>query len=321
MSFMDSLLSNINGIEVGIDIATSITIIVSLIALVMESRRQARRDREKGIDQNARNVAASQLAGMISSLSEVFINHVVRTGQEYESKIDVFFEDGGEDRLMDRIRGNEQFLGDRKGELSVLRDSIGDFFESLHALKYQIFPVLDSLDEGDRFIKAMKSEIQDIARQHSRLGAGYLALIGEYEAFCDSLLGTEEDVTSEQFRMAMSIVCDLDYWEWVKLFVDDEERELCQEVIRQKQYDHDVIKRVIAALFNLTRQNHLYLNTYIYALASRQVQEARMECKDVLCNLSAIYHMLICKDSDMDLGEVIERYKSDNYFALQREIR
>jgi hypothetical protein len=317
----DNVFTNISGIEVGIDIATSFTIIVSLIALVLESRRQAKKEREKGIDQNARNVAAGQIANTIARLSDTFINRVVKNSQSYENRVDVYFENGGEEKLLRLISRSESFFEDRKSDLNGLRESISDFFENLHELKYQIVPVLDTLTDGAKFIAALKEEISDIAAQHSKLGSGYLALISEYEDFSKALAESEEGINDDIFKRAMSIIGDLDYWQWVKSFVDSDDRARCKALLEAGDYSDEAIHSMIASLLANTRERPVELMIQIYALASGQVQEARKECKDVLCNISAIYHLLISKDSQFNLADIIARYKGDGYFAIDKEIR
>lgn len=312
--------SNITGIEIGIDIATSVTIIISLIALVLESRRQAKKEREKGVDQNARNVAANQIARMLSKLSSIFISRIVDSAQEFERRIDIFYEgDDGKQRLLRRARNDSNFFSERKSELSDLRKIIGDFFENLHEMKYQVIPVLDTLDNGEQFISALKKEIHDIAVQHGKL-SDYLALINEFDELAQAL-ANESEVNNEVIKMAGSIVVDLDYWDWVQFFAAANDRGVCRELLENKKYGDERVKSMIANLLAHTKESPESQRMEIYALASSQILKARVECKEVLCNISAIYHVMISKDLGVSLSSVIDRYKGDDYLSINKEIR
>jgi len=322
MSLLADFPSNISGIEIGIDIATSVTIIISLIALVLETRRQTRKEREKGIDQNARNVAASHMGRVLENLSDAFIKRIVKSSVNFENKVDRPFKRGGEEFLVKYIENDDDYLKNRKVELKELKDAVGEFFEDLHELKYQIIPVMDTLQGGGELIAALKKEISDIAKQSDSLGAGYLSLMNEYDALIEDINASENAEEDEMVRKRIvDIARDVDYWAFTINFVPSEDEARCLELIEKDELKDEIVQTMMFNMMLSIIKNPSRIRVKILMLASMQAQEARIECKEILCNISAIYHVLISKDSGFKISDIVKKYKSENYFALDREIR
>ncbi|WP_341502339.1 hypothetical protein [Gallaecimonas sp. GXIMD4217] len=318
---------NMDKIQIGIDLATSITIIISLIALVMESRRRVRQERQKGIDQHSRTVAASQINKALERLSKDFIFKIVDKAQRYESRVDVFFEPDGQQLLVQRIEQDAGFVEQAIEDLNGIRQEVGDFFEHLHDLKYTAFPVLDALPGGSGFIDTLKKDIADIATQYNQLGGGHISLLRELKALVDHCAahppGGDDDQQQRLMQLAHSILIDEDYLDWVQSFVPDGQEPAFEAAVREKRLldENELFLAVLSNLVGHAVENPGRLYAQVLAMASRQVYQARYECKDVLCNLSAIAHMLLVKDGNERLDAVIERYKSEDYLALEQEVR
>lgn len=318
-----------NKIQFGVDIATSLTIIGAFISWMLSNRRRARIERERGISEQARAIAAEKIQDTVWTLARSF-NQIVQQAQTIENPIDRRLADGNIDGLVRVLERDETLVLHTRKHIDALRDSLGDFYEACTTHRYLLFPVLYTLPEGKDAVEIIKTDFRHISDSYNKLSSGWIKLFGEFDALVkhsDELRQAQPDLTGQALFPLLhgkiqSIVFDEDYAEWVQTFVppgrrDDFLREYKAPEVLDAQLCLEVMANLMGSM--LEQRHRLYAHLLVHA--SQQVQRCRIECKEVLCTLGGIASRLLSRGDNESIPTIIEELRSERYFALDKEIR
>ena len=132
-------------IQLGLDVATSLAILASAITFLVNQKRKSDQAKVQQLDNSVRTVATEQIQGALHTLSRKFINEVVNA---LNMPSNVLEGDLVElERRFERREGLSSKLLDQFSEAS---DAISSFVDEVHAYKYQIYPLLDTLGNGQK---------------------------------------------------------------------------------------------------------------------------------------------------------------------------
>ncbi len=331
-------------IQLGFDIATSLTIIGSLSYFVFSMRRKAKEERIQRFDKQVRAVAADQLRVSLGKLSDLFIGSVIESSESFKRAF-------GLSSQSDLERETRRLKMEGQTELSIERlesanDAIGKFYEELHKEKYNIIPVIDSIEDNSELVEQFNVQLSKISEAFNNQNNSTRALLHELrqlaadikamnnELNCDTFEDfhkrtQEEGVFDTLMEKASRVFYDDDYLYWTKTFVSDGKESGFEHAVRNtsslREMDEEnrsIFIQSCAFLISKLLENKENIYAQVFFEASRKQSESNKACKDVLINLSAILKYLLKSDTDTtSLFAIVECYKNENYFDLESAIR
>ena len=336
---------SIDSIQWGIDIATSITIIGTAVMFLINSSKQARKEREVGINENTRSVSLEKIQSILLEFEDGF-SVLVDKALKVEKPIDRRVTSNGLDGLAATIKENSEFSKKLQQDLESFREEIGAFYETIQKRRYSLIPVVDSLSDKQDALNLINQDIREIGEIHNKIGSGWSALLGELfalkKAFLSFCLSNEIFVIDDKFQdsdfeklyaddnikhRVLGILFDIDYWDWTQSFVSDEQKAQLKQAIEEKTIFDDettstAFNQMLLSLYTGLLKDKI--DTYLAQVCLRtsgDAQLARMECKDILIKLSALTHKILKNDDQVLYTDVIADYESDRYFGRNTFIR
>lgn len=333
-----------SNIQLGFDMATSLTIVGAAITWSVRQKKQAEAEKIRGISQHARSTGLQKVQDVLFEIEDKYSILVSKT-QAFEKSIDlrVLWSNDVLDftRLNKAIRDDSNFLAASVERLQDIREELGQFYELIQVRRYSLIPLLDAIKEGDKYIGVFKRNIDEVGEAYNEMGSGNVSLLKELHAmitllnneYGDELIDVSDEfaavifnkiATNEKILNAIkSIIFDESYFYWVQEFVPaGKEKDFLEKVVRPKEIeDMDLCYKVTYNfIVCLIEKNHELLSQ-VLTTASSSVMQARIECKDILIALSAISHKLVMDNNHETLEQVIGKYDAEQYFGRDITIR
>ena len=333
-----------SNIQLGFDMATSLTIVGAAITWVIREKKQAEAEKIRGINQQVRSTSLKKIQDMLFEIEDKF-SILINKAQSFESNVDLRVRMSNDKldftRLNKKIRDDSGFLVVSVDRLQNIREELGEFYELIQVRRYSLIPLLDAIKEGDKYIGVFKRNIDEVGEAYNKMGTGNVSLLKELHIiitllnneYGDELTDVPDDfkkvlfqkiaVNEKIINTIKSIIFDESYFHWVQAFVPTgREEDYLEKVIKPNEIeDMDLCSKVITNfILSLIDKNHELLSQVLLT-ASRSVMQARIECKDILIALSAISHKLLIDNSNETLEQVIEKYDAEKYFGRDITIR
>ncbi|USZ51294.1 hypothetical protein [Halomonas sp. DN3] len=319
-----------DNLSIGVDIATSLAILGAFVSWTLDNHRQRRMAREVGINDQARAIAVTKVQETTIQLSKDF-NSMITNAGKIERRLNRLWKQDGVDAVQRHIEQNDDYLEEVGEYLQAFKDEVSRYYESCHVHKYLLFPVLGSLPEGDGMVASIKSDFDDIARCHDEINSGYAHLLRELEGavkIAGKLSKVDEQdpehaaLKKKLVNAVSSIAYDPDYKEFIHYFIPDgQEEAFYREYDNREIQDQELSGVVIGNLYGTLIKRPARAQAMCLLLARQSIQRTRTECKEVLCSLSAVASVLLSRNEESTLSAEIAKLKSDDFFALDREIR
>ncbi|MGI2000529.1 hypothetical protein ACRN9C_02185 [Shewanella frigidimarina] len=331
-------------VQLGFDMATSLTIVGAAVTWVIREKKQAEAEKVRGINQQVRSTSLKKVQDVLFEMEDKF-SVLINETQTYENMIDNRVRKVNDQldfsRLNLAIKRDDQFLIKAIDRLQAIREELGQFYELIQVRRYSLIPLLDAIEEGDKYIGVFQQNIDEVGDAYNQVTSGNVSLLKELEAvismlnkqFGDELVDVSDEVKKEIFQKIstdetfmkpiQSIIYDEDYFYWVQRFVPaGREEDYLEKVVRpSKIEDKELCSEVmIHFILALIGKNH-ELISQVLRTASGSVMKARIECKDILISLSAISHKLVMDNNGETLEKVIAKYESEEYFGRNVTIR
>lgn len=333
-----------SSIQLGFDMATSLTIVGAAVTWIIGQKKQAEAEKIRGINQHARSTGLKKVQDVLFEIEDKYSILISKT-QAFEKNIDLRVRrtNGTLDftRLNQTIKNDSNFLVVSADRLRDIREELGQFYELIQVRRYSLIPLLDAIKDGDKYIGVFKRNIDEVGEAYNKMGSDNLSLLKELHAmiillndeYGDELIDVPDELVGALFNKITanekiinaikSIIFDKSYFYWVQAFTPTgkEERFLEKVVIPNQIEDMELCSEVITNfVLSLIKKNHELLSQ-VLASASNSVMQARIECKDILIALSAISHKLVMDNNDESLEQVIEKYDAEDYFGRDITIR
>lgn len=333
-----------SSIQLGFDMATSLTIVGAAVTWIIGQKKQAEAEKIRGINQHARSTGLKKVQDVLFEIEDKYSILISKT-QAFEKNIDLRVRrtNGMLDftRLNQTIKNDSGFLVVSADRLRDIREELGQFYELIQVRRYSLIPLLDAIKDGDKYIGVFKRNIDEVGEAYNKMGSDNLSLLKELnevivllnDEYGDELIDLPDELIGALFnkitanekiiKAINSIIFDKSYFYWVQAFTPtgEEERFLEKVVFPNKIEDMKLYSDVITNfILSLIKKNHELLSQ-VLASSSNSVMQARMECKDILIALSAISHKLVMDNNDESLEQVIEKYDAEGYFGRDTTIR
>ncbi|MCT8987608.1 hypothetical protein [Shewanella phaeophyticola] len=331
-------------VQLGFDMATSLTIVGAAITWVIREKKQAEAEKARGINQQVRSTSLKKVQDVLFEMEDKF-SVLINETQAYENMIDNRVRKVNDQldftRLNAALKRDENFLVKAIDRLQAIRLELGQFYELIQVRRYSLIPLLDAIEEGDKYIGVFQRNIDEVGDAYNQMTSGNVSLLKELQAvvtllnneFGDELIDISDDdkkalfqkISSDEkfMKPIQSIIYDEDYFYWVQRFVPaGKEEDYLEKVVRPSTIeDKDLCSEVmIHFILALIGKNHELLSQ-VLRTASGSVMKARIECKDILIALSAISHKLVMDNNNDTLEKVIEKYEAEEYFGRNITIR
>lgn len=333
-----------SSIQLGFDMATSLTIVGAAVTWIIGQKKQAEAEKIRGINQHARSTGLKKVQDVLFEIEDKYSILISKT-QAFEKNIDLRVRRTNGTlnftRLNQTIKNDSNFLVVSADRLRDIREELGQFYELIQVRRYSLIPLLDAIKDGDKYIGVFKRNIDEVGEAYNKMGSDNLSLLKELHAmiillndeYGDELIDVPDELIGALFNKITanekimnaikSIIFDKSYFYWVQAFTPTgkEERFLEKVVIPNQIEDMELCSEVITNfVLSLIKKNHELLSQ-VLASASNSVMQARIECKDILIALSAISHKLVMDNNDESLEQVIEKYDAEDYFGRDITIR
>lgn len=311
----------ITSLQLGVDIATSLAILASAITFLINQRLKNRETKKRQLDESVRAVTVNEFQAALGTLSTLYIKQIVVQASPLHNAAS-----RGSAKLATILESRPQYLETLRQSLQNTSDNISDFFHTICAYNYQVTPLLDSIEDGQKQIAEFREGLAQLMHSYNHLNASHMALLNEVCALSDYCQENPIESADGQVlrKMALSILTDADYRQWVDFFIPAGEEDLYWQHVSQQDFgEHtDLLSRVHANLLQHFYKEPDLMKAQVLSIAYQATSEARQHCKDFLIKMSALNYWLIRKGgSDETLEDVIERYRSPAVFAAETEIR
>lgn len=337
---------SLENIQFGVDIATSITIIGTAFMFLLNSHRQAKKEREVGINEKTRSVSLEKIQAILYEFENDF-SELVEKGLKVEKPIDNHAARGGIDRLAEKVKADAEFTKSLQVNMEAFRLEVSRYYDTIQKRRYSLIPVIDSLSDKQDALSLISQDIDEIGQIHNRLGSGWHSLLSELIDLKKSaitffithdILDFDKESVDQALvskilddegikRRALSIFTDADYWKWTSSFVDEDKEAIMYEALKNRNVlDNEETKSILTNMLINMMSGLLRgrIDRYIAQVClhvSKDVQLARQECKDILIKLSALTHKILKNDDEVRYTDVIKIYESDEYFGRNSSIR
>lgn len=310
-------------ISLGIDIATSVAVMVSAGTFLWNQKKQNELNKLQQLDGSVRAVAVEQLQEALHSLSNHFIVEVVGALQRPQGRTG-----GGLDEVEKRFFNIDGMSDDLLSEYERAGNAMADFMSMAHAHRYQIFPLLDALSNGQKEISEFKGALSELIDVLNGINQSAVPLARELEevlSFCErhpSFAELNDEQRMELGQLAASIMNDPDYSHWVNSFIPDEEVDAYWS---KGEENHDIKHKAFSLFIGHAYERPNRLRAQVFCRAYARYQEGQTMCKKFLVMLAAINYTLLCRPGSEAAkespSETATRYAEEGYFALENEVR
>ncbi|WP_423186924.1 hypothetical protein ACO1PK_01510 [Alishewanella sp. d11] len=330
-------------IQLGFDLATSLTIIGSLFFVIFRIQRSIKSERSQRFDKQARSVAATQLQLSVDILAKIFVEKVIKTSEKVKSNLVRFNANPSTESLALDLKKDGR-LAEVVLNFNDSRASIKCFFEMLHSEKYKIIPVIDAIEDNIDLVATFNEQLHKVEYFHDKHITGISCLlediynltiavgIAKNEHFKTSIDNLDAVNESAITKHVASIFFNPDYCYWVRNFVPEEDVSNLETLIKNysslkespdelKSFYYTFCNTLVQSMFDDDNVKYKYFSQVIIRGLSKQ-DEMNKICKELLVTFSAILKYLLAKDSgSVKVSKIIELYKSESYFGLDKNLR
>lgn len=312
---------DLSKLQFGVDVATSLAILVSAVTFLVNQRMKTLETKRRQLDESVRAVTVDEFQTALGELSQLYIKEIVRHSMPLQASVS----NGVEflEKALERNPGRGPAMLEA---MENTKQAINDYISAISAYKYQIYPLLDSIEGGESQIQEFRQSLEGLMHRYSEIGRGHQSLYEEVRALCDYCQANpiEQADYERLHHMVMSIIVDKDYRGWVDSFVPSGLEDAYWEAVDSKSFEHhpDLLKQVIGNAISGFYTSPARMEAQVIYLAYSTIQGARSQCKDFLVSMAAINYWLIRKGGGAEsLADVMARYRSPAVFAVGTEIR
>lgn len=316
----------LSSVQIGIDIATSLAVAGSAGLFLWNQAQKLKQTKQQQLDAAARAVAVEQLQKALHDLSRQFVHDVVPPYQRTHH-LTAGFEEEKFLRLLEKDAELPQKILE---QIEKMREVISLFIDNIHIYKYQIYPLLDTLEGGKEQIFVFREELKKLIDKYNEHGKSGKALAQELErtlAFCAEHPFKELDEAQHQrlFELSKSIMFDLDYAYWVNSFIPDEDESVYWDK-NENNNTAEVRATALSHFMTFAYEKPNLLRYQVFCFVCLRYQELQTLCKKFLIMLAAINHNLLLSEDakekrDETPSKTAVRYAGEDFFALDTEIR
>lgn len=344
-SFFDWVTSQ--SIQVGFDIATSLSIIFAALTVMTSSLLRSRAERKRGINERVISTAHSRVLDITTEFEDSF-SLLVDSSQKVEKPIDARVDYESDDdngngnerytKLSELLLDDASFLSTIIENITAYRNRMGEYYETIQKRRYTLIPLLDSIPNEEDFVTTLEKDIDEIGEQYNQLGSNDIYLIkelAETQEYAQSIIDSQSNLSDEEklellftdekmTKLVYSIFLDSDYLTWTKSFFKEEHHSSFENFLVNRDTTDIIAENLKLAhlnfLLGLIRHPMRYVAQVLTRVSGR-IQRSRIECKDILIKLASINLKLLVKGSNVRLENIISKYESDKFFGRNRHIR
>lgn len=307
--------------QLGIDVATSLAIVASAITFVVNQRVKSRETKRRQLDESVRAVTVDEFQSALGELSGIYVKEIVQHAGPLQNSVGAGLE------ILERsLQAYPERSASLLESMSQTKQAMGSFINAICAYNYQIYPLLDSIEDGGAQIRQFRESLGELMEGYNRIGSGQEALLKEVRAltrFCKE--HPIEEVDQQRLSsMVGSIILDVRYRGWVDSFIPAGREDAYWACVERSSFDEqpDLLGKVHVNVVGGFYEAPARMEAQVVWLSYIVIADARKRCKQFLTDMAAINYWLIRKGNDDEtLSKVMLRYRSAEVFAVDTEIR
>ncbi|MGU9857403.1 hypothetical protein [Pseudomonas sp. LF245] len=314
----------VDNIQVGIDLATSVTILIAVGTFWANSIKE----RKIGVADSARSTIIENINISITDMAKSF-NSFVMLNTSIEKKIDIPLSQGAE-YFAEYLKVEKKAA---KEIVELFRKSIsamGEFYEKGEMLKYTIFPSLYSIGDESEAVNIIKKEISDVMDSYNESNRSYLSYLESVLALSAGLEQFRDegsDISYSKIANDLSrVVDDSDHFLFLKAFIKDEKVDsfkasIAKSIADMTEDEKKIRVSLIETLLSLMEANPELVIAHALESLSFKLQENRTQCKEFLITLSAVSSKMQQRSGNFSVKKAYEDLSSEKYFDTRGTIR
>ncbi|WP_028693933.1 hypothetical protein [Pseudomonas cremoricolorata] len=314
----------VDKVQVGIDLATSVTILIAAGTFWAN----ARKERKIGVADSARSTIIDNINASITDMAQSF-NAFVRLSTSIEDTINTPLR-LGETYLAARLKSGQLSAAEIIAQFSNSVTAMGEFYEKGEMLKYTIFPSLYSIGDEHEAVEIIKKEITDVMNSHNQCNSTHLSYLRSILALDSKIKALQAEGIELSGSNIMSELCrvvdDSDHFPFLESFLKTEHEQLFQQSIAKSITDmtdeeKNIRNTLLNTLLGMMISESETVIAYAFKRLSYKVQENRIQCKEFLVTLSAVSSKMQQRSSDFSIKQAYVDLSSERYFDTKGTIR
>lgn len=291
-------------IQFGLDIATSIAILASAVTFLWNQKRKRELQNKWQLDNSVRSVATENVQQALQVLSHIHIDSV----KELE-KITSVVSKKNIDQIEKNLINIEGDTDDMVDSFVLAINNMSIFYDRVEAYRYQIYPVLNIIDDNMVLIETFEQELDKLIGMRISLKEQVLPLILDIEEILALCRQDDKDEYAQEVSYKVrKLIYNDKYKYWINSLIAEEDT-------------HDVSNKVISDFIELAYDRPYKIRALAFAHGYNACWDTGFTCKKFLIKLAAINFILLKNDDKNKISEVITRYEGDDYFRLNRTMR
>jgi hypothetical protein len=319
-------------IQLGFDIATSVTILVAAISWSLENRRNSKELQKNGIIEHARSTTLTKTLSIVEEFEDSF-SGIVKSSQKCINGVQTGLK-GQEaaDELVLRIENNSLSIPKKIIEIDAFLSMTEEYYETIQKRRYSLLPILETLDENGDFRISIKESIVELgdliksARWENLLMLSWLQDMSEHIINKNNETNhtdpTQFEVDTSLFNTANEFILNEDFSHFTRQCLHGEVKDEYTKMIDGKlKLNKSLIMEVISQFLGELVAGHQHLRASALLNLCSDIMSVRVASKSILIKLSSLAYVLLSRSSQSGVMSVVEKFESEEYFSKELHVR
>jgi hypothetical protein len=323
-----------SSIQLGFDIATSVTIIGAAASWWWESKRRAKIEKKQGMIDQVRSTSLEKILCIVEEFENAF-SSVAQSSLKVLSGINTFGDHNEyANHVIESVKNGQVSLEEKIKYSIEYRNRIDKYYETIQKRRYTLLPILESLDPNNKFFNSIREEINELFDQFADLNEIDLPLLSNLHELSEYIIsqikqdsgpgqsGPSLNLDKEMYLKSAQIILNEDNVDFVSKYLSKEQSLIYKQSMESgteltNEQRNSIISEFISWIVEdpKTMQGHALLNLTI------SITHSRRHSKSLLIKLSALTNKLLSNQDDLDLELITKKFESDDYFAIDSRVR
>ena len=323
-----------SNIQLGFDIATSVTIIGALASWWWESRRRSKQALKEGMLEQVRSTSLEKTLKIVEEFEDSFSGMVISSQSFSDDLMNGKSGQEAADYIAAKLNSGSVLVKDKVEQANKYLAIADGYYETIQKRRYSLLPILETIDVNNDFLLSFKNDIVGLGELIQDSRHKYVALLSDLEEMSKYIINQKsenskadgEDQGPKVDQHLMSSTYDLilneEYSHFVRMYLEGETQAEYIECMDGKLMLPDtLIKSVLQTFLGTFISDQDYVQTQLLMQITNRVIELRQKSKSILIKLSALSYVLLSNQENEDINTVVKRFESEEYLSMSGHIR